>query len=330
MAGFVSVKGFERFQHYKDRAPPWIKLYNELLENYEFGRLPDVAKGQLLCIWLLASRTENKIPADAQWIGSKIQATSPVDLPLLLDLGWLVPWVADEAKGRREDWPTRYIPDVTKEAVRARDGHQCRRCGTKDRLEIDHITPISQGGSNEASNLQLLCMSCNRKKRAEQMRSKGSAEAEQMRSPEERRGETETETEKIPPPSGAPPTVVDPTGMQQAVDEWNRLAPALGLATTRWPLSKDRAQKLRARLTDCGGVEGWIAALEKVRRSPLLNGTAPRSGRHANWRCSFDFLIRAEAFERLMEGKYDGRSGLADIAEQHAAIDRALGLEAGG
>lgn len=133
-----------------------------------------------------------------------------------------------------------------------------------------------------------------------------------------------------PPPSGAPSTVVDPTGMQQAVDEWNRLAPALGLATTRWPLSKDRAQKLRARLTDCGGIEGWLAALEKVRRSPLLNGTASRSGRHANWRCSFDFLIRAEAFERLMEGKYDGRSGLADIAEQHAAIDRALGLEAGG
>jgi DNA-binding NarL/FixJ family response regulator len=32
-----SVKNFERFQHYKDRSPPWIKLYNELLDDYEFG-----------------------------------------------------------------------------------------------------------------------------------------------------------------------------------------------------------------------------------------------------------------------------------------------------
>jgi 5-methylcytosine-specific restriction endonuclease McrA len=31
-------------------------------------------------------------------------------------------------------------------------------------LEIDHIVPVSKGGTNDASNLQLLCQSCNRGK----------------------------------------------------------------------------------------------------------------------------------------------------------------------
>ena len=85
-----SVKNFERFQHYKDRSPPWIKLYNELLDDYEFGRLPDASKFHLVAIWLLASRSENKIPFDPVWVGKRIDANQPVDLVLLATRGFLV------------------------------------------------------------------------------------------------------------------------------------------------------------------------------------------------------------------------------------------------
>jgi len=42
----------------------------------------------------------------------------------------------------------------------------CAYCQNKDRPEIDHIIPISAGGSDELTNLQILCRSCNAKKGA--------------------------------------------------------------------------------------------------------------------------------------------------------------------
>jgi hypothetical protein len=96
-----SVKNFQRFQHYKDRAPPWIKLYNELLDDYEFGRLPDASKMHLIAIWLLASRSDNKIPYDAAWVARRINANTKVDLTLLACAGFIV--VDQQVQGTEQD-----------------------------------------------------------------------------------------------------------------------------------------------------------------------------------------------------------------------------------
>jgi hypothetical protein len=84
-----SVRNFERFQHYKDRSPPWIKLYNGLLDDYDFGLLPDASKLHLVAIWLLASRFDNKVPFDPAWIAKRISATEKVDLTRLRDAGFI-------------------------------------------------------------------------------------------------------------------------------------------------------------------------------------------------------------------------------------------------
>ena len=41
---------------------------------------------------------------------------------------------------------------------------RCAICKGRDDLDVDHIVPQSRGGGNEASNLQILCKTCHRRK----------------------------------------------------------------------------------------------------------------------------------------------------------------------
>ena len=59
---------------------------------------------------------------------------------------------------------SRYISTTTKKIVFTRDGGVCQCCGSSQNLEYDHIIPFSCGGSSQVSNIQLLCMKCNRSK----------------------------------------------------------------------------------------------------------------------------------------------------------------------
>lgn len=56
------------------------------------------------------------------------------------------------------------ISQSLRHEVFKRDDYKCVECGaTKEdtRLHIDHILPVSQGGTDELSNLQTLCETCN-------------------------------------------------------------------------------------------------------------------------------------------------------------------------
>ena len=56
------------------------------------------------------------------------------------------------------------IPMDIASAVWNRDGGRCCICGSNEKLEFDHIIPISKGGATTFRNLQLLCEKCNREK----------------------------------------------------------------------------------------------------------------------------------------------------------------------
>lgn len=56
------------------------------------------------------------------------------------------------------------IPQNVKDKVWQRDNGMCVECGSKEKLEFDHIIPVVKGGSSTYRNIQLLCESCNRKK----------------------------------------------------------------------------------------------------------------------------------------------------------------------
>lgn len=52
------------------------------------------------------------------------------------------------------------LSNAVKRRVKQRDGNQCVKCGSKVRLEVDHIISDAEGGSNDISNLQTLCKHC--------------------------------------------------------------------------------------------------------------------------------------------------------------------------
>ncbi|MCJ7824976.1 MAG: HNH endonuclease [Anaerolineales bacterium] len=52
------------------------------------------------------------------------------------------------------------IPRAVQILVWQRDGSKCVQCGSQEDLELDHVQPPSQGGSNKAGNLQVLCAKC--------------------------------------------------------------------------------------------------------------------------------------------------------------------------
>lgn len=62
MSIVISVRNWERFQHYKDRDPPWIKLYRDLLTSESWVLGTDLSRVVQVASTLLAPRYENKIP----------------------------------------------------------------------------------------------------------------------------------------------------------------------------------------------------------------------------------------------------------------------------
>jgi len=63
-----------------------------------------------------------------------------------------------------------YISGSTRYNVLKRAKYRCELCGAHEKqiaLHVDHIIPRSKGGSDDLSNYQALCMTCNTNKRAE-------------------------------------------------------------------------------------------------------------------------------------------------------------------
>lgn len=50
------------------------------------------------------------------------------------------------------------------EALCLRYGGKCLCCGSSEALTIDHVVPLSKGGTNDIQNIQPLCNSCNIRK----------------------------------------------------------------------------------------------------------------------------------------------------------------------
>ena len=90
----LKPKNWDKFQHYKDRCPPWIKLHRDLLNDKEFMRLPLASKALAPLLWLLASESKDGcFQADSDELEFRLRiASKDIDegLKPLIDKGFFV------------------------------------------------------------------------------------------------------------------------------------------------------------------------------------------------------------------------------------------------
>lgn len=69
---YLRVRNWEKFQHYKDRRPPWIKFHVEMLNDHQLSALPLGAQLVYDRLLLWAAVTDNNIEHDPVWLAGKI------------------------------------------------------------------------------------------------------------------------------------------------------------------------------------------------------------------------------------------------------------------
>lgn len=114
-------------------------------------------------------------------------------------------------------------------------------------------------------------------------------------------------------------TPLTPQPIDEAVRLYNEMAERSGLSKAQ-KLTETRKEKLRARLKDAGGIEGWRFAVSEVENSTFLKGVNDRG-----WRADFDFMLQEKSFTRLMEGSYrrskNSRDADMDFLARYATED---------
>ena len=88
----LAIKNWKKYQHYKDRNPPWIKLHWELLTSMDWVTLDDASRVLAVACMLVASRNEGLIRGDAdglKYLERVAHLNSKPNLKPLIDCGFL-------------------------------------------------------------------------------------------------------------------------------------------------------------------------------------------------------------------------------------------------
>lgn len=86
---FIRIVNWDRFQHYKDRNPPWIKLHRELLTSETWVSASNEGRVLAIAIMMLAAATGNEIRADTRYLRRVAYLDFEPDLNELVKLGFV-------------------------------------------------------------------------------------------------------------------------------------------------------------------------------------------------------------------------------------------------
>lgn len=82
----LSVKNLDRYQHYGERrSPPWVKLYREVMTDYELCRMSVESRLFFHYCLIIASEVSNCIPYDTEYLSQRcsFKVTDDIITPLI-------------------------------------------------------------------------------------------------------------------------------------------------------------------------------------------------------------------------------------------------------
>jgi len=89
---YLRVTNYEHYQHYKDRKPIWVKLYVDLLDDYQLNRQKPAVRLCALLLILVAAKQDNKIPHDHEWLAANLHmgvGSVAASIETLVSIGFL-------------------------------------------------------------------------------------------------------------------------------------------------------------------------------------------------------------------------------------------------
>lgn len=90
MSGWLYIKNWENYQHYKDRCPPWVKLHTEILTSRTWIMVSDASKLLAVASMMLASKHNGKIPHDEAYIQRAANLENRPDFKELIENDFFV------------------------------------------------------------------------------------------------------------------------------------------------------------------------------------------------------------------------------------------------
>ena len=119
MAGFLRICQWEKYQHYRDRNPPWIKLHQELVTSITWTLADNASRVLAIALMMLAAKTGNNIPADPEYVKRVTYLHEVPDFSQLLHLGF-IEIVPSKLKKTRKVNASNMLADASKVLTNAR------------------------------------------------------------------------------------------------------------------------------------------------------------------------------------------------------------------
>lgn len=86
---YFRIRNSERFQHYKNRNPPWVKLHRAFLTDPDLCCLQDASRLLACCLTLIVAKHGNRLPWSPEWVQHEAHLHSLPDLDALLSAGFI-------------------------------------------------------------------------------------------------------------------------------------------------------------------------------------------------------------------------------------------------